>query len=123
MTQEYKIGSQWTTRGGWLGTVVGHEDGYILVCHATKPEYAVCSHFQDGRFLHNNNSSYDLISPYEPPPVPRSGWVNVYDGGDDGDFIDANIHATKEDAYGNELLNYKRIACVKWTEGEGLEEE
>jgi hypothetical protein len=56
------------------------------------------------------------------PPPPREWWVNVYEHGDKahrytGSLLDSPAQACKE----LHFMTHKRIACVKITEGEGLE--
>lgn len=51
-------------------------------------------------------SDYDLINP------PEEKWINVYPSGG------GNVHSTKEVA--NKEATGGRIACIKFTEGEGL---
>ena len=59
------------------------------------------------------NALINVDSPYKfrIKPEHKTGWVNVYDN-------NIHHHATREEA--DKYASKARIACVKWTEGEGL---
>jgi hypothetical protein len=111
MTNKFKIGSVWKTRGGWRAVVVDNNGKYVTVWHKKKRD--VLLHNQDGT-LCDCPGDFDLIEPWVEPKV-RDVWVNVHE-----DSATAFLYETKEDAdYGRGV---SCIACinVKFKEGEGL---
>lgn len=128
MTNKYKIGSQWTTRGGWVAMVLKvHPSGEypILTWHDNGDDVPLIHLNVDGLAVCEMEDEYDIIEPYV---EPRSGWVNVFmeKCGDISYQMDLKSRNHADSLALGTALNetgIKRIACVKWTEGEGLEGE
>lgn len=65
-----------------------------------------------GQYGGVENSALDIINK---PAPKREWWVNVYSDGD------VYLHGSREDADGCCDNAHVRVACVKITEGDGLE--
>lgn len=124
MANEFEIGTQWLTRDGRRAVVINH---YINVhgkafeaWHSETPmDNSIKAHDEDGsRHSILMDSDDDLIALWIEPPVVQERWLNIYKDGDIG-----KLRGTKGEADGQDAGD--RIACIKikFTEGEGLNEQ
>jgi hypothetical protein len=117
MKHVYKLGSQWTTNGGWRAVVVTNIKNGLLVWHEN----------ENRTFLHNHDGSHTVDNSYNLKKqylelCRGTAWVNIwlrYDG-----FL-LLPHETKEDCLQDKAYpcGMTLIASFKhdWTEGDSIE--
>lgn len=118
MTNEFTVGSQWITKGGWRAVVVDVVQGFPVIWHYN--DYDTWTHNLDGTC--DGGDDYTLDKPYT---EPRKGtvWVNVYADKDDGGlFALAHIDKDEYEQDVSENSAHTLIASFKhdWTENEKL---
>jgi len=112
-----KIGKQYKTRAGGRAVVVDYDaqaDGY-LAWH--KSDERIRYHNADGSDFgaDGKQSPHDLMSDWV---EPRTGWINIFEI-QDGQLA-TNSFITRQEAEDFAATYTDRIACVQWTEGQGL---
>lgn len=93
-----------------LGPLAGGPDRIAVAVTIGDMEFAE-ARYSDGMYLNGKKSLHDLIN------VPEERWVNVYRD----NTHECLIFASREEADRFVRCNgVDRIACLKFTEGEGL---
>lgn len=115
-----EIGKQYKNRAGGRAIVLDYDDkadGYLVWY---KLDETIRYHNADGSLCGTDGtpSPYDLVSDWV---EPRTGWGNIF--APPAPRIDAQTYKTREEADEHASRYTDRIACVQWTEGQGLEED
>lgn len=116
-----EIGKQYKTRAGGRAVVVDYDaqvDGY-LAWH--KRDETIRYHEADGSDcgLVDAASPHDLMSDWV---EPRTGWINIVETPNNSTGSISLSTRKEADEYAAKYYR-GRIACVQWTEGQGLEKE